>query len=108
MNLKKLGFWIFGIVLVLTIYYFTTSYSQTIKRSEQITKLKQQINAQLTQIQTNGFTISNREILKEKEHFIVSLDDPQKAVVFFCTRGRSDGYLSMFTTRFTKHTKTFA
>ncbi|MCW8821443.1 MAG: YdgA family protein [Sulfurovum sp.] len=87
MNLKKLGFWIFGIVLVLTIYYFTTSYSQTIKRSEQITKLKQQINAQLTQIQTNGFTISNREILKEKEHFIVSLDDPQKAVVFFAQKG---------------------
>lgn len=87
MQNKKLGFLILGIVIASVVYYFMSSSISTTKTLEQNSKLKQQINVQLTQMQNSGFSISNREIKNEEEHFVISLDDPQKATVFFAQKG---------------------
>ena len=84
MNQKKLGFVILGLILVAALYYVIDGYLQT---TEQITKLKQQVNVQLTEIQANGFSLSVREIQKKKEHFVIRLDDPKKASVFLTQKG---------------------
>lgn len=87
MHNKKLGFLILGIVLTAVVYYFMSNNISTTKALEQNTKLKQQVNMQLTQMQSSGFSILDREIQQEEEHFVISLDDPQKATVFFAQKG---------------------
>lgn len=87
MQNKKLGFLILGVVVVSVIYYLITNNITATKALQQNTKLKQQVNVQLSQMQTSGFSISNREITNEEEHFIISLDDPKKATVFFAQKG---------------------
>ncbi len=45
------------------------------------------MNVQLTQMQTNGFIISNRELKKETEHFVIQINDPKKAALFLTGKG---------------------
>jgi len=87
MRRKKLVFGLLGLVIIAVVYYFNTSYVETTKKLEQTKKLKQQINLQLNELRIQGFSISNREIKKEEEHFFITLDDPKKAVVFFSQKG---------------------
>ncbi len=87
MNQKKLAFSLLGIIVFVALYYAITGYLQTTKISEQIIKLKQQANVQLTEIQTNGFSLSEREIKKDTEHFVICLDDPDKASAFLTQKG---------------------
>jgi len=84
MNQRKLVFSILGLIVVTVFYYVISGYIET---TEQITKSKQKVNAQLTEIEANGFSISDRGIQKENEHFVIRLDDPQKASVFLTQKG---------------------
>jgi hypothetical protein len=79
--MKKLGLAIFGIIVLALLYYFTVGADQVRE------KLQQELNAQLTQLETKGFSISEREIKKTSEHFVISLDDPNKTSVFFTKQG---------------------
>jgi len=79
--MKKLGLGILALIAVSVIYYFTFGADQVRE------KLQQELSAQLTELETKGFTISEREIKKREEHFVITLDDPKKASAFFTQQG---------------------
>jgi len=79
--LKKLGLAILSIVIIASVYYFSTG-------SEQIrAEMKTQVNKELASLQTEGFSVQNREISEKKEHFILSFDEPEKISKFFTKKG---------------------
>jgi len=79
--LKKLGLGILGLIVVAAIYYFTLGSSQVTQR------LQKQLDAELSKLQTQGFSVSDREVKDDKEHFVISLDEPKKAAAFFTQQG---------------------
>ena len=81
MILKKLGFGLIGLIIVASIYYFASGSTQL------TSKIKAQVDSELANIQTQGFSIQGRVLNKEKEHFIISLDEPQKLATFFTENG---------------------
>ena len=81
MILKKLGFGLTGLIIVASIYYFASGSTQL------TSKIKAQVDSELANIQTQGFSIQGRVLNKEKEHFIISLDEPQKLATFFTENG---------------------
>lgn len=79
--MKKLGLAILSIIIIGFLYYFSTG-------SEQLKiGMKAQVSKELTSLQTQGFSVQNREISEEKEHFILSFDDPEKISKFFTQKG---------------------
>ena len=79
--MKKLGLAILGIVIIASIYYFSTG-------SEQLRlEMKAQVNKELSSLQTEGFSVQDREISEEKEYFILSFDEPEKISKFFTQKG---------------------
>ena len=79
--MKKLSLGILGILLVAVIYYFAFGADQVRE------KLQQELSAELTELETKGFGISEREIKEREEHFVISLDDPKKASDFLTQQG---------------------
>jgi hypothetical protein len=78
---KKLGLVLLSIVIITSIYYFSTG-------SEQLRiEMKVQVNKELATLQTEGFSVQNREISENKEYFILSFDDPEKISKFFTQKG---------------------
>ncbi len=82
MSRKKLGFGILVLVVATVLYYF--NHTQQVKN---LNTLQEAVNVQLTQMQMNGFTVSDREIKKETEHFVVQINDPEKAAQFLKEKG---------------------
>ena len=78
---KKLGFGLIGLIFVAGIYYFTSGSAQL------TSEIKAQVNTELATIQTQGFSVQGREISEEKEHFILSFDEPKKIATFFTENG---------------------
>ena len=79
--MKKLGLAILGIVIIAALYYFSTG-------SEQLKlEMKTQVNKELASLQTEGFSVQNREISEKKEYFILSFDEPEKISKFFTQKG---------------------
>ncbi|MBD3789701.1 MAG: DUF945 family protein [Campylobacterales bacterium] len=63
------------------IYYFTSG-------SEKLTEeMKQNVNAELTSLQQQGFTIDQREIRAADEHFVMTFNDPQKIAAYMSKQG---------------------
>ena len=79
--MKKLGFGIIGLIFIAGIYYLTAGSAQL------TSEIKAQVNSELTIIQTQGFSVQNREIGEKKEHFVLSFDEPEKIAVFFTKNG---------------------
>lgn len=78
---KKLGFTLFGIIIVAVIYYFSTG-------SEQLRlKMKTQVNNELASLLTQGFSVQNREVSEKNEHFVLSFDNPEKIAIFLTQKG---------------------
>jgi hypothetical protein len=80
MHQKKVFFGILGVIAIAAFYYFMPHVIQ-------VNKNLAEINRQLAEMEANGFTLSKREIGKEKEHFWIRLDDPEKASTYFTRRG---------------------
>lgn len=79
--MKKLGFGVLGIVILTAVYYFTGL-------SDQVNlKLQQELDKQLTKMQAKGFSVSERKLEGNKEHFVISLDDPKQVSAFFINHG---------------------
>ena len=79
--MKKLGFGLIGLIFVAGIYFFTSG-------SEQLTsEIKAQVNAELSTIQTQGFSVQERKTGEETEHFVISFDEPKKIATFFTQNG---------------------
>jgi hypothetical protein len=65
--MKKLGLSLLGVVAIAAIYYFTSG-------SEQLTiQMKEQVDAEIATLQTQGFSVEGREVSEKNEHFIISL-----------------------------------
>ena len=79
--MKKLGLGFLGLIVLAAVYYFTSL-------SDQVNlKLQQELNKQLTKMQAKGFNVSERKIDGNKEHFVISLDDPKQVSAFFIDHG---------------------
>ncbi len=79
--MKKLVLAILGIAIIASIYYFS-------KGSEQLSaEMKTQMNNELVSLQSQGFSVQNREVFDRKEHFILSFDEPEKISKFFTQKG---------------------
>lgn len=79
--MKKLGLAIVSIVIIAALYYFNLG-------SEQLQiEMKAQVNKELTSLQTQGFSVQNREITEKKEHFVISFDEPEKIAAYFKQQG---------------------
>lgn len=76
--MKKLGFGILILLLVIASAVFYLN-KQEEKQMVAINKLQQKVTTQLNQMQNNGFDITQREIQKEKEHFFITIVEPDKA-----------------------------
>jgi len=85
MHQRKVVFGIFGLISITAIYYFMPLVIQANKKLDQVTAFKNQLNRQLAQIRANGFTLSKRD--KEKELFLIRLDDPTKASEYLTRKG---------------------
>jgi len=79
--MKKIGLGLVALILVAAIYYFTVGASQLTE------EIKVQVNTQLTSLEKEGFSIEERKIEEEKEHFIISFDDPKKISAFLYRQG---------------------
>lgn len=82
MSRKKLGFGLLALIIVAVLYYF--NHTENVKN---LNTLQEAVNVQLTEMQTNGFTVLDREIKKEGEHFVIQINDPQKAALFLTEKG---------------------
>ncbi len=82
MNRIKLGFGLLGIILVAVIYYFNHA-----EHTKNLNTLKESLNLQLTQMRTNGFTVSDRELKNDSEHFVIQINDSKKAALFLTQKG---------------------
>ncbi|WP_373031677.1 hypothetical protein [Sulfurovum sp.] len=82
MSRKKLGFGVLVLIIVSVFYYL--NHTENVKN---LTTLQKAVNVQLTQMQTNGFIVSNRELKKETEHFVIQINDPKKAALFLTGKG---------------------
>ncbi|MBT8348373.1 MAG: hypothetical protein HKP62_02860 [Sulfurovum sp.] len=82
MSQKKLGLGILALIVVAVLYYF--NHTENVKN---LNTLQEAVNVQIAEMQTNGFTISDREIKKETEHFVIKINDPQKAALFLTEKG---------------------
>ena len=79
--MKKLSLATFGIIIIAVIYYMTSGSTQL------LSQMKLQVNTELTSLQTEGFSVQNREIGEKKEHFIISFDEPEKIAAYFTQQG---------------------
>ncbi|MCO4845817.1 MAG: hypothetical protein KC427_07340 [Sulfurovum sp.] len=82
MGRKKLGFGLLVLIIIAIFYYF--NHTENVKN---LSTLQEAVNVQLTEMQTNGFTVSDREIKKETEHFVIQINDPKKAALFLTEKG---------------------
>jgi hypothetical protein len=82
MSRKKLGFGVLALIIVSILYYF--NHTENVKN---LNTLQEAVNIQLTEMQTNGFTVSDREIKKKTEHFVIQINDPKKAAQFLTEKG---------------------
>ena len=79
--MKKIGLGLVALILVAVIYYFTVGASQITE------EIKAQVNTQLTSLEKEGFGIEERKIEEDKEHFVISFDDPKKISAFLYRQG---------------------
>jgi len=82
MSRKKLGFGLLVLIIVAILYYF--NHTENVKN---LNTLQEAVNVQLTEMQTNGFTVSDRELKKDSEYFVIQINDPKKAALFLTEKG---------------------
>lgn len=79
--MKKITLGILGLLIIGTIYYFTSG-------SEQLTiQMKKQVDAEFASLKTQGFAVEGKEVSEKKEHFVISLDEPKKVATYLNAQG---------------------
>lgn len=78
---KKLGIGVIVLSIIGAIYYFTSG-------AEQLTsQMKVKVDSHLASLQTQGFSVSGREVYEKKEYFEISMDETQKVAEFLNNKG---------------------
>lgn len=84
--MKKLGIGIaILVVIIASVIYYLNDIEQ--KQIEALNTLQEKVTIQLTQMQNNGFNITDRAMEKEKEHFFITIVEPNKASTFLTQKG---------------------
>lgn len=79
--MKKLSLAILGIIFIAVIYYMTSGSTQL------VSQVKAQVDTELASLQTQGFSVQDREQSETQEHFVISFDDPEKIAAYFTQQG---------------------
>ena len=79
--MKKLGLGIAALVLVAAFYYVAAGSTQL--RDE----MKVRVNTELSKLQQQGFGVKEREVKEKEEHFVLTIEDPEKVAAFYKTQG---------------------
>ncbi|SFV59214.1 hypothetical protein MNB_SV-3-1456 [hydrothermal vent metagenome] len=79
--MKKIGFGLLGILTVATIYYFTAGAEQL------ATQMKKEVTDAFASLQTQGFGIKKSVTEEKKEHYTLSLNEPQKVTSYLRLQG---------------------
>lgn len=84
--MKKIGFGIgVALLIIFSVTYYLNDKAQ--KHTIELKQLKEKVTQQLAQMSNNGFQVTDREMTKEKEHFFITIIDPNKASTFLTQRG---------------------
>jgi len=79
--MKKITLGILGLLIIGTIYYFTSG-------SEQLTiQMKKQVDAEFASLKTQGFAVEGKEVSEKNEHFTISLKEPKKVATYLNAQG---------------------
>ena len=81
MSLKQVGLGIISVMIAVVLYYVSLGSSQLTQ------ELKTEIDQELQTLQTHGFSIEEREILTDQEHFVIVFDDTEKIADYLNTQG---------------------
>jgi hypothetical protein len=84
--MKKLG-WGIGTALLIILAVIYSLKDTEEKKSIDLNHLQEKVTLQLTQLKASGFTVSDRVMQKEKEHFFITIVDPELASAYFTQRG---------------------
>ena len=84
--MKKLGLGIgIAVLIILAVVYSLKDTEE--KKIIDLNHLQEKVTLQLTQMKANGFTISDRVMQKEKEHFFITIVEPEQASTYLTQRG---------------------
>ena len=79
--MKKITLGILGLLIIGTIYYFTSG-------SEQLTiQMKKQVDAEFASLKTQGFAVEGKEVSEKKEHFTYLFKEPKKVATYLNAQG---------------------
>jgi len=94
--MKKLGLALLSVIAIAAIYYYTSG-------SAQLTiQMKEQVDAEIASLQTQGFSVEGKEISEGKEHFVISIEEPSKVTSYLNTQGLQTTLEDMETLKGTK------
>jgi hypothetical protein len=79
--MKKVGLGLISLLVIAAIYYFTIGSEKIVK------EIKMQVNTHLIALEKEGFSIEERKIEENKEHFVISFDDSKKISSFLYQQG---------------------
>jgi len=79
--MRKIGLSLLALIVVAAIYYFTSGSTQL------ALQLKEQVDAQMATLQNKGFVVTAKEVDTKKEHFVITMDEPEKIAAFLTAKG---------------------
>jgi len=79
--MRKLGLSLLALIVVAAIYYFTSGSTQL------ALQMKEQVDAQMATLQNEGFVVAAKEVDTKKEHFVITMDEPEKIAAFLTAKG---------------------
>ena len=80
-KIKKIGLGFIGGIVIFAIYYFSAGQTQLAN------KLKMGLNTELATLKTHGFSVEERKIANEKEHFVLCVKEPKKISAYLTSHG---------------------
>lgn len=84
--MKKIGLGIGIAVLIILAVIFSLKDTEK-KQVIELGQLQEKVTQQLSQMQANGFTVDDRQMQKEKEHFFITIVEPEPASAYLTQRG---------------------
>ncbi len=79
--MKKLALATLALIIIAVIYSMTSGSAQLVIQA------KAQVNTELATLQTQGFSVQDRETGEKNEHFVISFDEPEKIAAYFTQHG---------------------
>jgi len=79
--MKKLSIAAFAVIVIAAIYYMTSGSTQL------VSQMRSQVDSELASLQTQGFTVKGREVNENKEHFVITFDEPEKIAAYLTKKG---------------------